>query len=250
MMMKKFALAGVVAAVIAFPSVAGADSLDTLTLTGLGNGAWVNLHLNLTGESFTGWAGEIKWLLKTPTDSVGTAITTYCVDLYDDALTTQYPVAVKTTNDLTSATSIQSLPYAGVRAAYLDNKYSTGATTSASAAGLQLAIWEVMFGSAAFTYSSSDPVLAGAIGGFVTTFYNDVMGKNPTTLTNVATYYDVDNTSRLNGQDQMLVGTPEPGQLLLLTLAMTGLFASQRRRLKRSVVGVFSGGRIAKPGLN
>jgi hypothetical protein len=221
----------VVGAALSYPTAAAADSL---TFTGLGDGAWVSFTAG--GQTISGWSGEIEWLLKTPSNTVGKALETYCSDLFDDAKLPTQTGTFETTSALTPTTTLGANQYSGARAAYLVNTYAAGATTDAYAAGLQLAIWEAMFGP--FTTPTTGTSKTGAtvtgIGAFASLFYNDVMSKNPTTLTSAAGFFDVPNSLALsgvnaNGQDQ-ITSVPEPGQLMLIGLAMTGLLIYQTRR--------------------
>jgi PEP-CTERM motif-containing protein len=228
----------VVGAAIAYPTAAAADSL---TFQGLGDGAWVTFTAG--GQSISGWAGEIEWLLKTPSNTAGKALETYCSDLFDDAKLPTQTGTFETTSALTSATTLGANQYSGARAAYLVNTYAAGATTDAYAAGLQLAIWEAMFG--AFTTPITGTSKTGStvtgIGAYASLFYNDVISKNPTTLTSVAGFFDVPNSltssgGNANGQDQ-ITKVPEPGALMLIGLGLTGLLAFQYR-LKRQYARV------------
>jgi hypothetical protein len=225
--MRKLLILGcVVAASFICPTVVGAS---TLTYTGLGSGAWVTL--NLGGVTETGWAGEIKWTLDS--GGVSTAITTFCADLFDDAKNVQQG-NLTTTAALDSNPSIShgTVPNAGSIGAYLVNTYAAGAHGSnIQSAGLQLAIWRSMFGNTFLILSSTpnyNEILAAAAGFTV-----------PGGVSSVAGYFDVVNGtgigSAANGQDQVLVGTPEPATILLVMFAFLGTFG-YHYRLKLRVV--------------
>ena len=231
----KFLIFGcLVGASLIRPSAAAADSL---TYTGLGSGAWVTLKLG--GVTETGWAGEIKWTLNA--GGVSTAVTTYCADLFDDAKNIQFGT-LETTQALDSNPSLShgALPNAGSKAAYLVNtNANTAHGSDTQAAGLQIAIWQAMFGNT-FTVLSS------------TSNYNAIMAAAagygvPVGVSSIADYFDVTNSaitgSGANGQDQVLVGTPEPRTILLMVFPVVGLLGYRRRF--RQVAARVSVGRLA-----
>jgi hypothetical protein len=221
-MSKFLASACVVVASLLHPWTAAADSLN---YTSLGSGSWVNIRIGSVTE--TGWAGEINWLMTTPTIA-SKAITTYCADLFDDAKIPTQLGTLKTTAalDLDNTLSHGAVSNAGTKAAYLVNTNASGAHGSnIQAAGLQIAIWQAMFGSTFTVLSSTlnySAIMTAAAGYSV-----------PAGVSSVAGYFDVVNGtntgSSANGQDQVLVGTPEPATMLLLTFAIVGLLGYQRR---------------------
>src|SRR5262252_6726707 len=119
--MKKIVQLGFLAvAVLIRPTPARADSL---TFSSLGNGSWVTLTLG--GVTETGWAGELNWLYKTPANTIGTLVTTYCGDLFDDAklptqnVTTTTTVALDSSIVAGNSMSFGAQLHAGAEAAYL-----------------------------------------------------------------------------------------------------------------------------------
>ena len=96
-------------------------------------------------------------------------------DLFDGALNTQNPVTAKSTDDLNSSTTPYVTDGAGARAAWLFNTYSDGihslltntsqnaAFAAAQAAGLQLAIWETLYPTNAFTFQASAAATMAAL---------------------------------------------------------------------------------------
>jgi len=195
---------------------------DTLTYTGLGRGATVNLSLNGVAES--GWAGEINWTLTA--GGVSRAITTYCGDLFDNARTVQYGILETTAAlDLNPAISHDAVAGAGTKGAYLVNTNAASAHASdIQAAALQIAIWKAMFGNT-FTLLSS------------TAHYDEIVKAValytvPAGVSSIAGYFDVANGSNIgsaaNGQDQILVGTPEPATILLVMFAFLVTFGYHR----------------------
>jgi hypothetical protein len=237
--MKRIVQLGCLAiAILLHPTFAAADSL---TYSSLGSGSWVTLQLGSVTE--TGWAGEIKWLYKTPTDAVGTLVTTYCGDLFDDAklpiqtVTTTTTAALDASIAASSSISINALPHAGGKAAWLVNNYGAGARSSNdAAAGLQLAVWQAMFGAGSFTYSASTGVTnaANMYFGYLT----DALAANQSAvLSSTSTYFDVNNDAAHTlwnafGQDQ-IIGSPEPSTVILLLFAMAAALTYQYRLQRR-----------------
>jgi hypothetical protein len=221
--MRKFLVAGcLVAAAMLRPSIAAAD---TLTYTGLGSGQWVNLKIGNVQE--TGWAGEINWNLTV--NGVTKAVTTFCADLFDNALWTQSGTYTTTAAlDANPSISYGAGANAGSTAAYLVNTYGGNVHGNGlQSAALQLAIWQDLFGANSFTVlntTANYTTLMAAIGNF------PLPGGS---FSASAGYFDVVNTaigSAANGQDQVVVGTPEPGTIILLTFAMGLMVTYQLRR--------------------
>src|SRR5215813_6045233 len=135
------------------------SAADTLVFNGwssLTNGQVVTIN----GQGGI-WAGEIDWTLN-PGTSNAQLFRAYCVDLYDDALTGPGGESgtFKTIDNLNNANSV-GVTQPGARAAWLVNTYGTGGS-AAAAAGLQIAIWEALYGSNAFSWSASNAATAFA----------------------------------------------------------------------------------------
>jgi hypothetical protein len=243
-MKRIFQLGGLAVAILSCPAPAAADSL---TFSSLGSGSWVTLQL--AGVTETGWAGEIKWLYKTPTDTIGSIVTTYCADLFDDAKLPAQNVSTTTTNALDASIaagtsiSLNALPNAGAKAAYLVDTFAAGAHGSSdAAAGLQIAIWQAMFGTGSFTYSAGLGVITAA-----TNYYGSLTTAlllNPSAVySSSARYFDVANDAAHSmgnafGQDQIdpIVGSPEPASVLMVVFGMLIALTYQsvfRLRLRR-----------------
>jgi hypothetical protein len=210
--MMKFVYVALFAATLLCPTSAAAD---TVTLTsngsmygwGLGKGDWVTISEGSSGPQMTAWAGEIDWLLTSPTGFTQSLVT-YCVDFFNDALHTQtVSVSSDIQNDLTSTTSIGSTPGAGGRAAWLVNTYASEASTdNDKAAGLQIAVWNTMYAAGAFSISAPVNAMNWAA------TYLGTLGTNTAT----GIYFDAATGT---GQDQ--IPTPEPASILLLAIGMS-----------------------------
>jgi hypothetical protein len=245
-MKKSIALGLLTLSILLRPAFASADSL---TYSSLGNGSWVTLQLGSVTE--TGWAGEIKWLYQTTSNPIGTLVTTYCADLFDDAKLPTQTVTTTTTTALDASIaagtsmSINATAHAGAKAAYLVDTYAASAHGSNDlAAGLQIAIWQAMFGSASFTYTAGAGVITAA-----NTYYGNLMSAlaaNPTGVYGyTARYFDVANDAshtlwNAYGQDQIdpIVGSPEPSTVFLLLFAMAAGFGYHYRMSRRTIVAV------------
>ena len=223
----KIVYASLFAATLLCPTSVAADTV-TLTSNGsmyrwnLGKGDWVTIAAGTGGPQMTAWAGEIDWLLTSPTGFTQSLVT-YCVDLFNDALHTQtVTMSNDIKNDLTSTTSIGTTPGAGGRAAWLVNTYASEASTNNDkAAGLQIAVWNTMYAAGGFSISAPLTAMNWA------TTYLGTLGTN----TSTGIYFDAAPGA---GQDQ--IATPEPASILLLLIGMTMALGFGYRRKRQTVI--------------
>jgi hypothetical protein len=124
-------------------------------------------------------------------------------------------------------------PYAAQKAAWLFNSFNAAAhdaATGGNAAGLQLAIWEVLFDTGGsltsgngfrVTVASAQALAAGAW------YLSALSNAGDDYMTASATWLD----SRSGyGQDQITKTVPEPGTLVLLGAGVAGMVARRRKK--------------------
>ena len=236
--MRKVALVGVLAVFLLRPSAASADTITFDWATSLGSGSWMTINMLDGRGPITGWAGEIKW-----TTAGGQLFESYCADLFDDATIPTQTGTFGSSTDLDAGAfaSLHAGPNAGARAAYLVNTYGAAADGNNDlAAGLQIAIWEAMFGGP-LTYNTASSLwtntlwqvqqsMNSTIMAAANTYYTGLTAANPTVvLGSSARYFDTVGS----GQDQ--IGVPEPTTLLLMLFAMAGMLTYQSRLKRRGV---------------
>jgi PEP-CTERM motif len=214
---------GAVALLCLTPSAANAATLD---FTGMGKAEIVNISGSL--RTVTAYAGELDWnWLGTPPAGFSQSLYTYCVDILNNEADPQYDVTVRSTDDMTPATSPYSAAGAGAKIAWLVNTYAASihsSGTNEQAAGLQIAIWETLYDSnlGGFNLASGQFIVSASVGTmtWATTYLASLAGN-----TGHAAW--LDSPGNGTGQDQVTV--PEPSTLALLMLAGGLLFAYRRK---------------------
>jgi len=232
-LVKKVLGLGALAMLCLTPTAANAATLD---FTGIGKADIVNISGLRT---VTAYAGELDWSwLGTPPAGFSQSLYTYCVDVLNNEADPQYNVAVRSTNEMTPATSPYSAAGAGGKIAWLVNTYAAtihASGTNEQAAGLQLAIWETLYDSdlGGYNLASGDFIVSASAGtiNWATNYLKNLY-SSPNNTGQAAW---LDSPGNGNGQDQVTV--PEPSTLLLLMLG-GGLFFAFRRRTKLSTMTI------------
>src|SRR6476469_476307 len=213
----------------ALPSLANAGTIDFL---GMGKAEVVTVA---GVRNVRAWAGELNWAwLDGKPAWADTSFYSYCVDLLNNEQDPQYNVIVKSTDGMVTDGMVAT-PYAAQKAAWLFNQFAADAHSAyggALAAGLQLAIWEVLFddglsvvydstvGNRFYVTAASAAALAAA-----DCYLDALAGAGSSYQSASATWLDVPSGK---GQDQ--ITTPEPATLLLLGTGFAGLATRRRNK--------------------
>ncbi len=197
----------------------------SITLDSTGAGSWVTVSFN--GASSSTFVGQFNMQIGN-----GPEFTAFCVDYpHNVSLGQTYLVNKSSSNGLTNGSEI----------AYLANTFGSTKLTNTQAAGLQLAIWYLLYDNGTttgiFEYQNSDAISAAA-----NTYLNDAANQSSTTI-----LYDAspsgDGANR--GQSVVLAdpppppsSVPEPSMFLLfcLSLGVVGCYGLFHRMRSRSVV--------------
>ncbi len=209
-------------------SVPSAARAATLDFTGMGKADVVMISGLRTVYAY---AGELDWdWVGAPPAGFSQSLYTYCVDVLNNEADPQYNVTVRSTDEMTPATSPYTAPGAGSKIAWLVNTYAAdihASGTNEQAAGLQLAIWETLYDSdlGGFNLNSGDFSVMASIGtlSWATTYLKSLYEIGGT---GQAAW--LDSPGNGNGQDQV-TAVPEPSTLALLMLGGGLIFVFRRK---------------------
>lgn len=220
------------------PALAGAATID---FTGLGKAEVVSLG---GVRVVNAWAGELNWIwLSGQPANMADAFYTYCVDLRSDE-TDHQGITVRTTDEMTGTTA-----NVGQKAAWLFNTYAAtihadySSASKAMAAGLQLAIWEVLYDTTyqidgtkadkGSFYATGVYTSAAAIS-YGNQYLQNLLGSGTSYLSADAMWLDSENAkyglTGGPGQDQITRSVPEPGTLALLGAGLLGIAGARRKK--------------------
>ena len=202
--MKRLAYA--LAFLLSLPAAASADSF-TASFAGTGLGAGVAGVK--AGAAFNVWAGEIKWASSSWLDDFAS----YCVDL-DNALTSTQTFSTSNPSQISSSE--------GAKISYLIAQNFSSVTTGWMAAGLQLAIWNVLYDTDYLASAGSFRSFTGEAVKFADAFLQDLKIHQTSLATNVV-FLD---TAR--GQDQV-TKVPEPATMVVFGIGAFAFVAGLRR---------------------
>jgi hypothetical protein len=191
------------------PSAASADGF-TATFAGTGLGAGVSGYNG--GSSFNVFAGQIRW------DAGVDEFLSFCLQLDSPLQPEQY-------FDTSMPSHISAYEAASI--SYLVTKNFSTIATNWMAAGLQLAIWNVLYDN---DYRASEGAFRSSTSS-ATYFADKFLADLSNQKLPFGSALFLNSQPGTRGQDQVTYSTPEPGTLLLLGVGAAAL--AVRRRFAR-----------------
>lgn len=225
-------------------------ALGTLTLSWLSNGGGTTVEAKYTGGTRGGTYGTGAFA--GAYEGTGIVGPLYCLDLFHSFYLNQATAGWEVTPEIVPPDPDYPPPWNTREAAWVYNNYGA-ITTTAKAAGVQLALWEISheqdwrtnFAATTWYVSgqgsgshTSDFAAAltdfsvGTKGNWATEILRDLHDNHPTSgITDHATYYNPENKDGvytdgrqgfLGKYDPKYEDVPEPGSVLLLGLTLLG----------------------------